>query len=381
MTGRPPQLAIIQALRGVAAAAVVLYHARVFIDGPAYLSVGTRLLGSGGAGVDLFFVISGFIMVHTTAQLDGSPRDALEFLIRRFARIWPVWIVALACMWALTRAIPGHGFDVTWTIMGKGAVFYPKLPQHDAPFFGYPLLHPGWSLEYEAFFYALFTIALVVPRRWRPLGLAALFATCLIAVPLVTKRHVQWDAMKTYGYRGYLCIVTSPILWDFVMGMVVAFIYRSRFTPRDRGLLACFAALAAGAVLWQLLSQYRLGHGPTRWGIPLGVLVLALTMLDKAQPIAVPRWLTWLGDVSFSLYLFHIMPQMLPRIWKHQPQLMGGGGFFVACVVMGVVLAYLGHRFLERGLSEWVRKRLLAWLGPRRATDPAPAPDGSVGPP
>lgn len=357
---RPPQLAFIQALRGLAAVAVVLYHARVFIDGPAYLSVGTRLFGSGGAGVDLFFVISGFIMVHTTSQVDGSPRAALEFLIRRFARIWPVWLVALACMWALTRAIPGHGFDVTWTVMGKGAVFYPKLPDYDAPFFGYPLLHPGWSLQYEAFFYGLFAVAMLTPRRVRVVVMAALFAICLIAVPLLTKDRFHWDAMKSYGYRGYLCVVTSPIVWDFALGMLVALIHQSRLALRDRGLLDCLVALAVGAVLWQLLSGYRHGHGPTHWGIPMAVMVLALAMRDKAYPIAVPRWLTWLGDVSFSLYLFHVMPQMLPRIFKHQPQLMGGGGFFVACLIAGGVLAYLGHRFLEQGLAEWVRKRLLA---------------------
>lgn len=369
---RPPQLAFIQALRGIAAAAVVLYHARVFIDGAAYLSIGTRLLGSGGAGVDLFFVISGFIMVHTTATVEGSPRAALAFLVRRFARIWPVWLVALGCMWALTRAISGPTFDVTWTVMGKGAVFYPRSPHDAAPFFGYPLLHPGWSLVYEAFFYALFAVASLAPRRWRYGVLTGLFALCLVVVPLATKDRMLWDAMKSYGYDGYLCIVTSPIVWDFALGMVVALVYRSRVTPRDLGLLNCGAALAVGAVLWQLLSGYRHGHGPTHWGLPMAVMVLALALRDKAHPIAVPRWLSWLGDVSFSLYLFHVLPQMLPRIFKHQPQLMSGGGFFVACVIAGVVLAYLGHRFLERGLSEWIRKRLMAAIG-------GAAPDGRGG--
>jgi peptidoglycan/LPS O-acetylase OafA/YrhL len=69
--------------------------------------------------------------------------------------------------------------------------------------------------------------------------------------------------------------------------------------------------------------------------------------------------------------MFHILPQMLPRLIKSQPQLMGGGGFFVACIVLGVVLAYLAHRFLERGLSELVRRQLMRWI--RRAPRPAPS--------
>jgi exopolysaccharide production protein ExoZ len=354
------QLAFIQALRGLAASAVVLYHARVFIDGGPYLGLGTRLFGSGGAGVDLFFVISGFIMMHTTRDVEGSPRSAMQFLARRFARIWPVYAVALLSMWAVTRAIDSPTFATTWTATAKTLAFYPLAPPQAAPFFGYPLLHVGWTLDYEAFFYLLFAVSLLAPRRWRLGVLAVLFGACLIALPLATKGQVQWDAMKSYRFDGYAAIATNPIIWDFGFGVLIALVYRSRFTPRDRGLLDCFAALAAGVVLWQLLSGYRLGHGPNHWGLPMAVLVLALALRDKAHPFAVPRWLTWLGDVSFSLYLFHVLPQMAPRIWKHEPQLMTGGGFFVACLVAALVLAYLGHRFLERGLSEHVRRALLS---------------------
>jgi hypothetical protein len=171
---------------------------------------------------------------------------------------------------------------------------------------------------------------------------------------------------------GYACIVTSPIVWEFGLGVLIALVHRSRFTLRDRGVLACLVALTAGAVLWQLLSGYRMGHGPTRWGLPMAALVLALTLYNKRFPIAMPRPLVWLGDISFSLYLFHVLPQMLPRLIKHQPQLMGGGGFFVACIVMGLVLAYLAYRLLERGLSEWVRRVLMRWIAPR------PRPAGSI---
>ena len=364
---RSEQLAYIQGLRGIAAAAVVLYHARIFIDGASFLDAGTRLFGSGAAGVDLFFVISGFIMLHTTADVEGSPRAALAFVAKRFARIWPVYAVAFAAMWLLTRPSDSPAFVTTWSSAAQALAFLPRAPDQAAPCFGYPLLHVGWTLNYEAFFYLLFAVSLLVPRRWRVVALAAMFAGCLIGLPLLLTGDVHFDAMVSYGFRGYTCITTSPIIWDFALGVAIALVHRARFTLRDRGVLACLVALTTGAVLWQLLSGYRTGNGPTRWALPLAAMVLALTLYNKRFPIAMPRVLVWLGDISFSLYLFHVMPQMLPRLIKHQPQLMGGGGFFVACLVMGVVLAYLAHRWLERGLSEWVRRALMRWIAPRRS--------------
>ena len=366
MTDAPPsradQLAYVQGLRGVAAAAVVLYHARVFIDGGRYLDLGTRLFGAGSAGVDLFFVISGLIMVHTTRQVAGGPRDAAAFAVRRFARIWPVYVVGFVAMRLLTSPLTNPAFATTWTGAVSQLAFRPQNPHDAAPFFGYPLLHVGWTLVYEVFFYALFAIALVA-RRGRALVLVALFATCLLAVPLFFEGRVTFDALESYGFGDYRCIATSPILWDFLFGAAIGWLRGTRFTPRDRGLLACAVALAAGLVVWQLLSGVRAGHGPTRWGLPMALLVLALTLYDKAHPIRMPRWLTWLGDISFSLYLFHILPQMVPRLFPDHPEVMSGGGFFVASIVVGVVLGYLGYRFLERGLSEWFKRRLLGWLG------------------
>jgi peptidoglycan/LPS O-acetylase OafA/YrhL len=366
------RLDFIQALRGVAASAVVLYHARVFIDGPRYLDLGTRLFGSGGAGVDLFFVISGLIMVHTSRTVAGGPRDAASFLARRFARVWPVYAVAFLAMFLLTHSLAGAAFTSTPETAGKTLAFYPLEPKGTAPFYGYPRLHVGWTLVYEMFFYLLFAAALLT-GRWRRVTLVGLFALCLIVWPLATTGGVHYDAMR--GYRrlgGYAAIATNPMIWDFAFGAIIGWIRATRFTPRDRGLLGCLVALTIGVVSWQLISGYRGGHGPTRWGIPMAAMVLALTLYDKAYPIEVPRWLRWLGDISFSLYLFHVLPQMVPRLVKDQPTLMTGGGFFVACIVAGVVLSYLSYRWLERGLAEWLRRAILRWLEPGRARSTVP---------
>src|ERR1041384_8332317 len=99
------RLDFIQALRGVAAMVVVLFHGRGVITGPAYLDLGDRLFGCGAIGVDLFFVISGFIMVHATWKLDGSGRSVAQFLVKRLTRIWPVYVVATFAFLVATAAL------------------------------------------------------------------------------------------------------------------------------------------------------------------------------------------------------------------------------------------------------------------------------------
>jgi peptidoglycan/LPS O-acetylase OafA/YrhL len=119
--------------------------------------------------------------------------------------------------------------------------------------------------------------------------------------------------------------------------------------------------LAATLVLWQQGADVREGHGPLRWGAPAIFLVWSLAMLDRVRELHPPQWMIFLGDISFSLYLFHVLPQMLPRqfpTWSG----MRGGGWFVAAVIAGVVLGYWGYRLLERGLCERLRRMLLARL-------------------
>ena len=88
-------IAPIQALRGIAALAVLLWHASVRVDP---VTLAAFMQPASVMGVDLFFLVSGFIMVHTTRDSDGSPRYAAEFLVKRALRIWPLWLASLALL-------------------------------------------------------------------------------------------------------------------------------------------------------------------------------------------------------------------------------------------------------------------------------------------
>jgi exopolysaccharide production protein ExoZ len=118
---------------------------------------------------------------------------------------------------------------------------------------------------------------------------------------------------------------------------------------------------AVAAVAWQqLIDSPTNHHGLDGWGPPMIALVLAIALREKLAPFAVPRWLAWLGDVSFSLYLVHLIAQHgLSRVVPHSVLRLCDGAVFVGIsTALALALAAVSHRYLERGLAEWLRRRL-----------------------
>ena len=296
------RLDFIQALRGFAALAVVMYHGKIVVGGPGYGDAGERLFGWGAAGVDLFFVISGFIMVHATSRSDGSAGYTLEFLAKRLARIWPVYVI-----WTLAYVLLVEHPHHTQIALAKAFVFYPQTAS-GAPFFGFAPTPVGWSLNYEVWFYVLFGASLLA-GRWRWHALAALFVTFGIAIPLAVTGSVHTSAYEGYSMpSAFLRLAANPMMWEFAAGVAIGLVVRSRFRICNERVLATFVVLALIAAVWQLGSGYRHGNGFFAWGASLAICVLALALWNKHRAIEVPRWLVWLGDISFSLYLIHRIP-------------------------------------------------------------------------
>jgi exopolysaccharide production protein ExoZ len=355
------RLDFIQALRGIAAFMIVVYHLKWYLNGPEWLKLGDRVLGNAHIGVDLFFVISGFIMVHASRSSDGSLRYVAAFMVKRFARIWPVYVVVTVVFLFAMRRLD----TIDPVILAKGLAFLP-IQAHPAPFFGEPALHVGWTLVYEMYFYLLFAVALL-GRRWRWALLATLAGLTLIVLPVAMAGHATLDAKQSFRFTpAILNIITSPMVWEFLAGVAIGLLYRSRFRIPWRPLRLALVWLSITVVLWQYGTGYHAGHGPMASGIGLAVMVLMLALHDKEERLRVPQWLVWLGNVSFSLYLVHRIPQLaLPPILKDLglPELVErGGGIVITNIVLALLLAYLSHRYLEVRLSEWLRNFMLRRL-------------------
>jgi peptidoglycan/LPS O-acetylase OafA/YrhL len=372
-TSRPvaQNLEWLQALRGIAAVLVVMTHARTFLHGTPWQPFVEQYLRPGAQGVDLFFMVSGFIMVYTTRNADGSATYAIDFMIKRIARIWPVYAVAV-CAWIaleLSFAKPIAPFPAVI----RSLLFLP-VSTTQPPYLGLPF-GLGWTLNYECYFYLVFALSTLVVR-WRWIAFSVYLASTLIVLPLSAVGYVSFMADNDYRFASrILNQVTNPIIWEFAMGVVAGRLFLMPFAvPRTR-LWGALVIACAGLLVNMSVTGMVDNHGPIGWGAPMALLFFAITLACKQSEPRVPRSLVWLGDISYSLYLMHFI---VFTFVAHLFAALGAGPkvhtvAFVICVFpLPFFAAGLSRRYVENGISLRFRRRLLSihahFVSPIRAT-------------
>lgn len=325
----------LQYLRAVAALGVVLFHCggKVGLD-----------LGIGQAGVDLFFIISGFLMVVIT-----GPRSRPEtFLANRVLRIVPAYWLATSVF--LAGAVLGAFPSVRLTLwhVVSSYLFIPSLSPSNGHV--YPLLIPGWTLNYEMFFYALFALALLVAIA--DLARVLLLSTLLTALVLYGLLAAPQGAL--------LATYTHPIVLEFVLGAWIGLAWkRGHALPGLAGmpslLLALLLLAGALALGWDGAGRARL----LVYGLPMALVLLSVLAWERRGRIG--RWpgLLLLGDASYSIYLWHTMA--ISAGAKAAQQLGLSGPPLLALLVaasLGTGLA--GYAVFERPVFQRVRRRKAA---------------------
>ena len=359
MTVAQPKLAWIQGLRGIAVLLVVLTHARYFLsDTPAW-PLAETLLRPGAFGVDLFFVISGFIMVHTTRRSDGSARYALDFMIKRFARIWPLYALAtLAWLLVNHQSFAFLHNPTTVRTLVLSLLFQPV--DLAAPLFFGAALPLGWTLNFEMYFYLVFAAALLL-GRWRALFLLAWVMLTVLALPAF-KRELTLDVMSNFAFSfAYLNLMTNPIVLEFFAGALIGWCFNQGwFRLRSPSVCRHILMLTVVIAVWAAWSGITRFHGPLDWGWVAALLVLGMALTSKTLVITPPPVLVWLGAISYSLYLTHTTVQILVT---RQVERLGGDTHGWMHVVLTTALAIsaaaLVHHYLEEKMSLRVRDALL----------------------
>jgi exopolysaccharide production protein ExoZ len=338
---------------------VVWLHCLYVIPG-AVERLGTPYFGS--SGVDLFFVISGFIMVVTTADKDVTPSRFFCLRLIRIAPLyWAMTLVLVAC------AALGHSYieldNAQWRIGLDGCIndaclthlrYAPAaivksllfIPYRSPEFPGgvWPILLQGWTLNYEMFFYALFALSLAPPSRFRLPALVATLGLLVVAGKLFGP--FTSPLASTYS---------NPMLLEFAAGMILAQAWMHA-EPRD---WRPYSALLI------VLGFYAIGSQHSRYVIMSGAFIIVACCLHPRICAIKSRPLLELGNASYSIYLTHQFVlaalawswmRVLPRVtWAST-------AVFVAlalalCAVTGV----LCYRYFERPLTD----RLRAVLGVR----------------
>lgn len=281
----------IQYLRAIAALMVVVHHAKLSVFGsgtwPAF----------GHTGVDIFFVISGFVMAHATQQMNTSPifksrmLTSYEFLRKRLIRIYPLYLLGL--IWVSRRALIEGNIS---SDLIKDIFFIPH-PNLEYPDMLAPTLIQGWTLNYEMFFYFIFGITLLLGKFQKIATLTTLFALALLGI-IFQAQHVNGE-FKNFSEIA-LHFYTNDILLEFGFGIIAQKVFvRYQQVEFSRALLLITATLGFAALA---LLANKEGFRSLLLGIPAFFIVISVTFLCMNT-----KWsfLSLLGDASYAIYLFH----------------------------------------------------------------------------
>jgi peptidoglycan/LPS O-acetylase OafA/YrhL len=348
----------VQGLRAVAVLAVVLYHAN------------SAWLKAGYVGVDVFFVISGFIITALLTERGGRI-DLAAFYVSRVKRILPAYFVMLALVTLVSSIlfIPDD-FTFFFASLKSSALFTSN--QYFASFGSYfapradelPLLHT-WSLAIEMQFYLFFPVlVLCLPQRWR------LAAFAVLAVGLF-----GWSGYRMLGQSqdGLYFALTARVP-EFMVGAVVALLMRQR--ELHAVLSGFLGGLGAALLAWAFLAIDKQAF-PGFWSI-LPCVGAGLLIAARRGPVSTllsTAPMVWVGGISYSLYLWHWPVLAFIRYYTGQYELTAP--WLLAFVFSSVLLAWLSYRFVEtpvrtarggmRQLPKWAAAGavalLVAWGG------------------
>lgn len=326
-TGRG-NLTSIQLLRAVAAMSVVFFHMETVPQ-------------LGIFGVDIFFVISGFVMAMVTSQ-DTSPGS---FLLNRIIRIVPLYWILTAALAVVVLVEPTLILSTTFNLVNflKSLFFIPYFKESGLL---QPFLFVGWTLNYEMLFYACMTAGLMISRRWH-IG---------ITVGLLTLLYV------VFGLFGWNPVLTEFFgnlkIFEFVLGIAAWFSCRARVVHRvPAGLLVATCLACLGGMSY-LEVAYPAIDDLFRFGIPSFFLVVAAVQLEPLARTRALRWVaTTIGDSSYAIYLSHayVIALMLRVLLKQ-------GEWLRSHYVLAVLIALAGSALVGRLIYLGIDKPMHRYL-------------------
>lgn len=344
----------VQALRGIAALSVVLFHFRWNINA-VNPGLGDTLFRWGGTGVDLFFLISGFVITLSASRVPNGLNGVISFIKRRALRILPAYYIILLITFFLSGAMSTfHYTDRTENLI-SALLFMPIYPTH-GPFYvdDSGMYGIRWTLNYELLFYVFISASLLFSKRW--FFAASLFFTSLMFIPLVLGYDVTLNSGGYAFNSAWLGLITNPMIWLFIIGMLIglALPYLQHISAKFMTIMFFISLILAIS----LFSQGKfIGHGVLKSGWIYALILFTIVMAEKVIGKYVPKFLIALGNISFSLYLIHTL--MNNGIGKRFEALGIEDGYFrmLISILMSLILAWLSWRFIEKPLSLSRRKK------------------------
>ena len=353
-TASPKRIKNIQALRGIAALLVVLFHLLAI---ERKYGQGVRALPDfvilGASGVDFFLVISGVALVMTSRGKFQQATYFQGFIFNRLVRIFPLyWFYSSLVLWVFlfnpqwVNAMQGHQADLLASFL--------LLPQTRLP-----LLAVGWVLIHQLFYYLVFALLLLAPEKYlHPLLLFWAALIIVLAFPGVSGPSFSWP-LVTY----------HPLALEFITGCFIGLLVLNGHGSGGGW------ALGTGVGFWIVLSlihprvvgpEIPVGWARTiLFGVPAGLIVYGATALEVRSGFILPRILQQIGEASFSIYLSHVLVlSALGRCWAvfFIPGPRENWPVFFFMLSMVLLWGFVSARFLEQPLQEFAGKVRKRWF-------------------
>ena len=355
---KPKKLELIQVFRGLAASAVLLCHCDMILEE----MFSQRLLGNifsfGGAGVDFFFVLSGFIIFYIHAKDIEQPTKAKAFAIKRLIRVYPLYWLVLGLKMAsslLSSYDPALKTRTAIEVL-KAITLFPQ----DKTLIASGFLGVSWTLSFEVFFYFVFGLAIVFPRK--------------VILPIVG----LWLSISLANLIGILPLDPSSLLdsfWfsplnlEFAFGCLAAYLLKRYQFSHGSFILSFGLFLVSVSIALDIYTSTHNLPSLTKhlsvlfYGIPCWVLIMGGVTLESEKTIHIAPVFSAIGNASYSIYLMHgfFISNLAKLIPKYNPSILNSSILFnltgVLCSMISMLLCYGVYCYIEQPMLLFCRRK------------------------
>ncbi len=340
MLPKNKNLQLIQLLRGIASLLVVLLHCSRNSIETLHQHFFGNFFQFGGAGVDIFFVLSGFIITYTNLKFVGMPDHFNFFIKRRIVRIYPTYWIIISLFLLLQVMLPSfYKTHFSFDIKNILSTFF-LFPGHAM------VNGVSWTLSYEIFFYILFSLSFFIPAKKWSFYLAMLYAVVIILLPA--------SGYNFKNENSWLNLLTYPMNVEFFMGVVAAVVIPKISQKTAMPLIITGIIIFLLNAILSNANYVFVNSTFNRvivFGIPAFLIITGLVKYELANKIKVYTIFLLLGEASYSLYLIHL--PLVAAAYKILFKFNVNDNIVIHCIIILIVftVCYCGilfYKFVEK---------------------------------
>ncbi|HFQ3986092.1 TPA: acyltransferase family protein [Enterobacter asburiae] len=332
-------------MRGLAAVTVMLFHFSWILDS-AYDGLGKSLMKYGYLGVDIFFIISGFVIAMSTSKVNYDINGCFVFVKHRLKRVLPAYYFWLFIAFITGGAMSTFHYSEKVENLISAFTLTPVTSQNGPLYLNNESMYGiRWSLIYEIYFYLLVSLSIFIKNR--TFALALIIIAMVFAVPAMIGFSPTLCDIGIESDNKFINLATNPIIILFLYGVIFQKAYSHiiifpALARRIIGILLLISSISS------VHFSQNITHGPLSGGLYMLFLFVALTINEDLFKNKTPKFALFLGDISYSLYLIHTL--MNSGLDKRLTEIGFPNGwlkFGLYCFI-SIILAYASYNYIEK---------------------------------